>query len=318
MPMIALIIAARGALRAAGSHLGMRRVQKTLHIGVHRTATTTFQDYLNRNQSCLADGGIAVWTPRYLRGGLFSGMIRPPHDTSLACERSAAMVGLTLARLERKGFKQLVVSEENMIGTIRVNLRDGCLYSEAAPRLARFAAAFGHKCDRIVMGIRSYDTFWTSSLSYAKRAGIPDPTLKEKLAFATHPRGWRDLIADVKAQFPETPLVVTLFEDFASYSNDLLNVATHGESADLTLINKPVRRNMSPENCGLAFDDGTCASLQARYAGDIAWLENGADGLATLVRPQINNIDDTRVFKLAKAQHGAPDGGHHGKQQRLV
>jgi len=205
-----------------------------------------------------------------------------------------------------------------MIGTIRVNLRDGCLYSEAAPRLARFAAAFGHKCDRIVMGIRSYETFWTSSLGYAKRAGMPDPTLWEKLAFATHQRGWRDVIADVKAQFPKTPLIVTLYEDFARHSDDLLNVATQGKSADLILINKPVRQNTSPDSCVPAFDAGTCASLQDRYAGDIAWLENGADGLAELVRPQFNTIDDTRVFKLAKAQHGAPDGGHHGKQQRLV
>ncbi len=318
MPMIVMIIATSGALRAAGSHLGMRRVQKVFHIGVHRTATTTFQDYLDRNQSCLADCGIATWTPRHLRGGLFSGMIRPPADTSLACERSSAMIGLTLARLARKSVRQLVVSEENMMGTIRVNIRERSLYPEAGPRLGRFARAFNGDCDRIVMGIRSYDSFWTSCFSYAARAGMPRLSPSQKMRIATGVRGWREVIYDVKTQFPDTPIHVTLFESFASRSKDFLGVVCGDDDVSGAMDHNPIRRNASQPCAVQIFDAHTRAVLRNRYDEDRRWLENGADGLARLIQPQQNQNDDMRGPKLAKAQHAAPYGGHHGTQQRMV
>ena len=49
-----------------------------LHIGAHRTATTTFQHYMRGQSSELARAGIGFWGPWRTRGGLFSGVMPGP------------------------------------------------------------------------------------------------------------------------------------------------------------------------------------------------------------------------------------------------
>ncbi len=319
MSMIAVIISIRRALGVVGSHLGMRRMKTALHIGVHRTATTSFQHLLDRNEPYLAENGVAVWTPRNLRGGIFSGMVRPPHDTSKACERSTTMIGLSLARLRRKSTRYLIVSEENMMGTIRVNMNAASLYPQATPRLARFAAAFGETCDQIVMSIRSYDSYWASCFAFAASVGMPADRCPDMNDAASDPRGWRDVIRDVAAQFPRVPLHVAVFEDAAD-SNQLLlaQLAQHSVDAQ-DLSPMPGRCNVSAAGTTPAFTPKTRQLLRDRYTADLDWLHGGADGIATLITPtHTTDMDRIGADELTKVRQAATAGGHHGNEQRLV
>ncbi len=49
-----------------------------LHIGAHRTGTTSFQSYMRRHSAELSDAGIGFWGPVRTRKGLFSGIQPTP------------------------------------------------------------------------------------------------------------------------------------------------------------------------------------------------------------------------------------------------
>ena len=69
---------------------GLRRLMDViLHVGAHRTGTTSLQAFLERNRQLLNDNGIAVWTPRWTRSALFSGLYRAPHRIDDGIENAA-------------------------------------------------------------------------------------------------------------------------------------------------------------------------------------------------------------------------------------
>ena len=45
-----------------------------LHLGAHRTGSTSFQEYMTRVQS----GDVAYWGPKITRGGLLDGVHGSP------------------------------------------------------------------------------------------------------------------------------------------------------------------------------------------------------------------------------------------------
>ena len=49
-----------------------------LHLGAHRTASTSFQYYLRKNGARLAASGIGVWGPCQTRNGLMEGVLPRP------------------------------------------------------------------------------------------------------------------------------------------------------------------------------------------------------------------------------------------------
>ena len=64
-----------------------------LHIGAHRTATTSFQAYMRGNAPGLVQGGVAFWGPLRTRNGLFSGLWAPVQPSPKA---GAAVAPLAL------------------------------------------------------------------------------------------------------------------------------------------------------------------------------------------------------------------------------
>ncbi len=59
---------------AAITRWGHRVMELILHIGAHRTATTTFQHYMRGQSNDLSRTGISFWGPARTRTGLFHGM----------------------------------------------------------------------------------------------------------------------------------------------------------------------------------------------------------------------------------------------------
>ncbi|MDG1768217.1 MAG: hypothetical protein P8H36_02185 [Yoonia sp.] len=265
MPMIWGIIAAGRALRMSRPHLGMRWVRTVLHMGVHRTGTTSLQHMLDRNAN----------------------------------------------QLGRKGVARLIVYEENMMGPIRVNMQAGALYPQAGARLARFGAAFRVHCDTIVVTIRSYDTYWESCLAYTKAVGMLLRPLSIMAQAATGPRGWRDVIRDLGAGFPDCDIKVAVYEEPADAGAVMLDTTALDDTHQCY--------NVTPAGAAPTFDPATRNQLRDRYATDIAWLDNGADGIATRITLNTHtDMDRIGLGELAKAGPGTSTGGHHGNQRRLV
>ncbi|MEM7320857.1 MAG: hypothetical protein AAF408_17780, partial [Pseudomonadota bacterium] len=269
-----------------------------LHIGAHRCATTSFQHYLRTNSKALAAVGTGFWGPLRTRSGLFDGVLPCPLTIARRNPaRAAGRIRLNLARSAANGVRRLVVSDENMLGSMRKNEIACALYPAAGERMARFRAAFGADVTDVVLNIRSLDHYWASVLGHLASCGHPLPDRARLDRLTVSVRGWRDVVTDLACALPSARLWVFPFETFAGRPDAQL-VAMTGRPAPR--LNNRVRRNPTPRlddlralwpDAGLPAGDGRwmpfaddqVAHLRERYADDMMWLTSGADGLAWLM-----------------------------------
>lgn len=273
-----------------------------LHIGAHRTASTSFQTYLRQNHAALAAHGTGFWGPLRLRKGVFHGVIPDPQlgIAKTAFLRAQGRLALQLARSGNQGLSQIIVSDENMLGLMRRNITSQTLYHDAGERIARYVAAFGGAVKMIHISIRCQSSYWPSALSFCIPRGICVPHAARIQAIATQPRDWRDVITDAAAAAPGVPIFVSTYEQFGGRPDALLRYLTDQSAPPR---GKQIWRNQRPTVQSLMrlplnaqdrarLSAGTRAgrwdpftrpqriALQERYADDLFWLRAGADGLA--------------------------------------
>ena len=289
---------------------GQNSVDVILHVGAHRTGTTTFQGFLNDNRTAFRSAGVAFWGPGRIRKGMFAGLIRDPdclssNDRRVA-KRSVGRVHVEIARAKSFGMSQLVVSEENMLGTMAKNLNQIRLYPQAEPRMARFGPAFGGNRLAVSLSIRSYETYWSSAVAFKIKTGfdLPCPDMLDRLV--TQPRRWSHVIRDIRAALPEAEIIVWPFEGWAARPSQVCEMLTGHKIGSETL---ETVRNAAPDPKLLSeilqdrgdfrgsesmreharnyrpFDLDQIAKLQDDYREDIRWLKSGADGLAFYFDP---------------------------------
>lgn len=338
----------------AALHQKVRAVMDViLHLGAHRTGTTTFQSYLGRNEQALTRIGIASWRPKRLRKGMMSGLLgRPDQVTPFGfqrAKRSGGLIRMETERMERLGVEHLIVSEENMIGAMRNNLREERLYPNLAARLERFRDAFGDTCTRLVLAVRSYDEYWASSISYAVAAGHGVPMRGQLDRLVTQPRRWRHMVTELADAFPAAHLVVWPFEAMVGQPEKQLRVMTGTNAAlpmnaarawhnkgrtDAELRNLVSERGDSEalqmftgeDRRWMPFDAAQQLALRAQYANDLAWLKRGADGCATFVQTadqrQVNEevqwLDAAAAERSASPTRGRFHDGEDRKTARQV
>lgn len=285
----------------------VRLMDIILHVGAHRTGSTSFQHYLRGNRAYLMAQGTALWEPHMLRKGLFNGLFARPRMLNGRDLQRRAMgrVRLHAAQAYRAGATRLLVSEENMIGAPRACLRDATLYPAIGERMARLDAAFEGRIKRVVMCIRAQDLWWSSVAAYGLGRGHPLPDATRLTAVASAPRTWRDVITDLSCALPDTEIKVMPFEQFAGQADKLL---THATGHDVPQIHSGGWLNRSPDAAMLRskmaeygvqaaelpahlatgqgrwnpFSPAQGEALREAYADDMMWLTAGADGLATL------------------------------------
>lgn len=280
----------------------------TLHLGAHRTGTKTLQSYLSRNRGALGRQGIAVWGPERTRAGLYSGLVRRPDAIDLATERrghrSVSVIRVESQRLETLGTRHLIVSEENMLGSILCNLQARSLYPLAGERLLRFAEAYADRCTRLAVSVRSYETYWSSCLAYGLGRGFEVPNRAMLDHLVTQPRRWRQVLAEVGGIFPNAEVVVLPFERLAPAPDRVLGEISpgpvmrprvgargwlnRGASADTlaqVLRDRGERGGAFAPKTGdtgrwQPFEADQIAALRAEYEADLEWIAGaGASGI---------------------------------------
>jgi hypothetical protein len=274
-----------------------------LHLGAHRTATTSFQHYARANAGALAAQGIGVWGPDVTRDGVLSGVIPQAggHATMAQLTRARGRIALRLAAVRAAGITRLAVSDENMIGAPRRCLRAARLYPDVGERVARFAHAFDGQITRAVLSIREPDAWWSSVLAYGVARGHRLPLPGDLDRMVTGGRPWRAVITDIACALPGVDLVILPHEHFASRPETRLASMTGakvprrgariwlGRAPDLAALRRAVAlrggdAGLLPEGEGRwqPFDTAQRAALRDSYADDLFWLAAGADGLARL------------------------------------
>lgn len=274
-----------------------------LHIGAHRTGTSTFQDYMQRHVDSFEQSGVGYWGPGRTRRGLFSGIVP---KTQVATgrdqqQRGEGRVQLQLSAARARGFKTLVVSDENMCGSVRDNIRTGGLYNGIGERMARFARAFDGHISTVMISPRSLELYWSSALSYGVARGQAVPERDKLRAIAQSTRGWRDVITDLACALPDVQIKVLPFEYFAGRPEVFLQRGAEVDAPANTDRQWLNRAPNLPELRRVLKDRGVTgpvlpfgmdrwnpfrpeenAALRETYADDMMWLVAGADGLATL------------------------------------
>ncbi|QFT63487.1 hypothetical protein [Roseivivax sp. THAF30] len=264
-----------------------------LHLGAHRSASTTFQRYARAEASALQGRNIGFWGPCRTRKGLFHGIAEGGRD------RDRGRVRLAAERVASCGIETLLISDENMVGTMRRNIRTAELYPDIGQRLARFGAAFG-PVTRAVLQVRSLEMYWASAMAVSVSRGMGLPYPETLIDLSVRARGWRGVIEDAAAALPETELVVTTFENFAARPDRLMALATDWSDAPrdrarLWINRSPLRSELAETlaargvpACALGpgqgrwtpFTHGQAMALRETYQDDLFWLRAGAGGLA--------------------------------------
>lgn len=292
-----------------------------LHLGAHRTATTLFQNYLDDNRDRLRKRGVGYWGPKRLRGGMLSGLMRNPASelgrSKKMHDRVVGRVRMELARAAQNGFEQLVISDENLLGSLRHNLDHTCFYTQTRARLARLAPAVGGNALRIGVAIRSYDTYWASVIAKRLLNGGAEQSVDVLDRLTTQPRRWRDVIVDISNEFPEAEIFVWSYESWGAQPSQpvthLLDIATAdlrpaartrlNTSRDNFVLNKARARfgfpNLPIEGQYMPFSQAQRDKLHRDYASDIAWLAGGAQGRATYLTPMKEEFGQDGWFTAA-------------------
>lgn len=297
------------ALRSDGALFsrarGRRLMDVILHLGAHRTATTSFQHYLRGQGPWLAARGIGYWGPLRTRRSVLPGLF-PGRGAGWRgdARRAEGRVRMLTARAEARGLSQLLVSDENMLGSCQQCLRTGQLYPAAGERLARLGAAFGGRLARVVLTLRSPDHWWASAAALAVARGHAVPGVAARARIARGARSWRGVIEDLACALPQVEIRVRPFERAPGRPELLLACLTGAQAAPAPA--RPIWRNRAPELGRLRaltleaggdpaalgpgpdgaryqpFTAAQGAALRAAYAEDLCWLDAGAGGLATL------------------------------------
>lgn len=302
----------------------------TLHLGAHRTASTVFQNYLRENAKDLKQHGIGVWGPLRTRDGLLRGVIPLPGTSETPAEQfkhARGRILMNLMKAEARGLAHLLVSDENMIGAPRRNLRNSQLYGAIGERMARYEQAFDGRITRVVLSIRAQDTYWSSVAAFAVGRGHKVPRAADLDRLVTSNRHWRDAITDLAAAMPEAEILVLPYELYGGLPERKLSLMTGLTNPPMAYAREWMNRAPSlpqlrqilhdrgadparlPEGEGRwhPFDHAQTMALREAYADDLFWLRAGADGMATL-------IEETRPEKMGKTPHqaqttrGQPDG----------
>lgn len=158
-----------------------------LHLGAHRTGTTSLQSYLRANRELLRGRGVACYTPRELRRG---------------------------TDIEFDGVACCIVSEENLIGSMRNNMARCTLYSDVGGRLRRHAQLLA-QTSTVVLSIRDLADWWRSAILftlYSARQPITVPSPADMARIAARSRGWMQVVEDIHAAVPHARLVVRDFD----------------------------------------------------------------------------------------------------------
>ena len=279
----------------------------TLHLGPHRTASTCFQHYMLENASHLEKARIGFWGPSHTRNGLLSGVIPVPGAGRFPAHqfrRARGRIALNLQRLQRTGLHHLVISDENMIGAPRRNLRSSRLYTGIGERMARFGDAFDGRVTRVVLSIRSQESYWASVAAFAVARGHRVPGADDLDRLVTTNRHWREVICDLACALPEAELLILPYEVYGSLPERKLTLMTGlanpprthardwlNRSPSLARLRQILRdRGADPAELLPAgdgrwypFDMEQTMALREAYADDLFWLRAGADGMATLI-----------------------------------
>lgn len=202
-------------------------VRSILHIGAHRTGTSSFQKFLRDNSGVLGSKGIEI--------------LCPPEIRSM---NILDVVSLRLASRPDAAASKMIISEENLLGTMGHNIATKALYPNATANLQKLAAIY--QPDVVMLSIRELGEYWTSSILFSlSRKETALPTCQEMADIANAPRTWVDIVEDIQSIFSSAKLIVREFTHLTDNPKRFLKVSSKWPDLNETNLNRRPQ-NMRP------------------------------------------------------------------------
>lgn len=232
-----------------------------LHLGVHKTASTYLQTLLEKNIVPLERHCIGYAHPKTLRP-LFARAPRKQHATQRAMRKNARAWALqqvieTARDLQRK---RLIISEEQLLGSIRALFSGRGLYRDVARELRCVVSALDGQPVNLLLAVRSYDTFFISAYGQVLTGWKYLPfSQKLRTDLLQEPRGWPDIVADIMRVLPTgSTLKIWQYERFRLEETDILQ-AFVGDAAAQELVPLNTRVGYGPSQKGVQALEGLVA-----------------------------------------------------------
>ncbi len=273
-----------------------------LHIGAHRTATSSLQHHMAHHRKDMADAGIGYWGPKMTRGGLFRGAIGGSMAVLPWQERRFSGRCAMRAEAERqKGASKLIISDENLLGSLRGALEDTRLYGDAGRRVSAYAKGFVNHRLTVALCVRDYTQWWTSALAFRLMRGGPLPRTELREHLVTQPRRWRHIVEEIARLLPDANVLVWTYEGLAQTPHRILeewtglvtsapttpphNARPSAEALRQLMLDCDIDPEAFqwPEGQFNPFTPHEAEALGAQYDEDLAWLANGAGGFADFI-----------------------------------
>lgn len=191
-----------------------------VHLGAHRTGSTSLQAALREDQALLQTLGVVCLTPEapgYRRSGTLRDFTNITIKAVLPAAAPVAWLRrqMRITRRRRQARRvladligpqqpfRLILSDENLMGPVFDYTNGPSIYPLVKDRLNNLVRTLGHVPDRVVIAIRPYDTFIPSAYAmYAAYVGeLPGFDTLRPTPGATF-RGWPEVIADIRAALP--------------------------------------------------------------------------------------------------------------------
>lgn len=263
-------------------------MELTVHIGAHRTGSTLVAQAITRSVAACPEAGVTVWHPRHMRDidgfQAVPRLIGPGGDpVSVSAKR---MLARTTTQLDedaetaaKAGTRHLVISEENLMGTMRGNMAAASFYPDIAARLRAYATVLPQTPDRVALGVRDYGAVVSSAFNYIPQRGKEAPSREAARAIVLNgTRGWTEILSDVYSVWPDVEIYLWQQE----------HLSTHAASICAGLLGLPVDKIILPsgrvnplksgDDAEPLFSSQERAALSARYADDMArLLRSGTD-----------------------------------------
>jgi hypothetical protein len=257
-------------------------------------------------------------------------------------QRAIGRIRMELDRAVKCGAKKLIISDENMLGSLRHNIDNHSFYKDLSTRLARLTPALGGADLNIGLAIRSYDTYWASVIGKRLMAGFSELDADALDLLVTQPRRWTHVVKDISRELPEAELTVWPYECWGGQPGTAIAKLLGIDTADLRPA-APNRVNTSRDaialnlarvglGCPLTpvsgqympFNDDQCEKLRGDYANDLKWLAQGAGGRAIYLAPREEIFDKNgwapgaprhKKTTINRAQRPDDKGRSHDRQE---
>ena len=207
-----------------------------IHLGAHKTGSTSLQFHLRKNEAKFADAGMAyIPMPEFRKR--YSAFLNRIEN------RYPAFIRLLSPTIESRfrdqlvplsGSSLVVISDENLLGGLAPIAAKHRLYPHAVRMVSAVKRAAGPNDAHYFLCIRNYPEFIVSMYLHLVIQGRRVPPLESVTAdFLGGARGWAEVVADVANVVGADRLTVWTYEHYRDAPGAVLDVLAPGVPVEL-------------------------------------------------------------------------------------